>query len=60
MTTDQQQEQPSASDEAWNNAISDDARTAINEETDGSGWARRWWQAEAELIELRRQKDDEL
>jgi hypothetical protein len=58
MTDQAQQEQPSASDEAWN-VLDDDARTAINEEADGSGWARRWWQAETTLVELRRQKEDE-
>ena len=57
MNTDQQ-EQPSASDAAFL-ALTDGAREAINENTDESGYARRWWEAETTLEELRRAKEDE-
>ena len=44
--------------QAWE-TISEDARTAIFERSEGSEWARRWWNAEATLIELRRQKEED-
>jgi len=57
MTT-EQQEQASARDAAWL-ALSDGAREAITENADESGYARRWWEAETTLEELRRAKEDE-
>jgi hypothetical protein len=61
MTTQQEQEPdvlPDAAAQAWN-VISDDARAAIFERSEGAEWARRWWIAEASLIELRRLKGEE-